>query len=690
MASSALNLPIDIPWERVCVTTDMLDPANGNVAQVPPLWQSSIALFRYVPPDEYQVYPNRRLVYYKVTCTITSYQPRAEQVIGLLEAGQFGVTETGNDELQRRLSKALPCTAAVLHVSVSPAEQGRDLSTYPYFIDVQPRQRALYEQATDTKERASRTLGTVQVRKDAGTTNSTEVLDVDKGGGISAFGVGGQAAGEWGAKTLDKQDAQLIQTSDTSREARETQAFTTQLSQMYTLLQSYHVGTNRVVFYVTPRPHIVEPPTGILGPRALDGVQDFFLIASQAKGDELPCITIRLDTGHLHIQPQYDYDRSLPPKTLTVSATAPAPLANDPASASAPGGDALYSCFMKSGPPQQDHITADPGYIIENVTTLSSVATGFANAAVTNTTSVSPISPDGRQVTVTATATGYACHRQFLGDLINVATVGPLRHLGLEPASDSNSVTPGFASRTIRATFRSETPSVKVGEEYVLTLTTRQLRCCQQLLVIVPVIIAITPVLYVPAPAAEPATPPVPPRPGGGGTGTTTGTTAAAAPTSTFSLDAVNALQRRLGEETFRLSTSVDPAKSPSLEQAFLVDQAVTAMLESPRAQARLARPATELGLSTKELESLASAIGRSGAALTRADLLAVPNEIIASATQRSLDELATLRLSAAGLRVRTPDSTTTAQTPAQGGGTNTKPSARARSRRSRRSSKRS
>ena len=85
MAITGLNLPIDIPWERICVARDMVDPGRGVAAETPPLWQSSIALFRYVPPDEYQVYPGRRILYYKLTCTITNYQPRDQQVLGTID-----------------------------------------------------------------------------------------------------------------------------------------------------------------------------------------------------------------------------------------------------------------------------------------------------------------------------------------------------------------------------------------------------------------------------------------------------------------------------------------------------------------------------------------------------------------------------------------------------------------------------
>lgn len=52
MSNFKLNLPTDIPWKRICVTEDMVDRVvcdNG----LPPKWHSSIAVFKYVPPNDF-------------------------------------------------------------------------------------------------------------------------------------------------------------------------------------------------------------------------------------------------------------------------------------------------------------------------------------------------------------------------------------------------------------------------------------------------------------------------------------------------------------------------------------------------------------------------------------------------------------------------------------------------------------
>lgn len=662
MAITGLNLPIDIPWERVCVTMDMLDPARDQPNETPPLWQSSLALFRYVPPDEYQIYPDRKIIYYKLTCTITNFQPRADQIIGLIDPGEFATSYMSNDELQRRLSTSLPCTAAVVHVSVSPAQQPRALSDYPYFLEVQPRQRALYEQVTETQERASRSLETLQVRKDAGTSNSLEVLDVDTGGGISIMGVGAQRSGERGAKTLGRQDSQLVTSNDASREARETLAFTTQLSQMYTLLQAYHVGTNRVVFYVTPRPHTVEPPTGVAGPRKLDGIQDFFLVVSQGKNDPMPCLTVRLDTGHLHIQPLFDYDRSVASQTLSVTASAPGPLKGDTASTeTADGASAFYGCFFKSVQDQRT-LPAPSGYVIDTTSDIESAAMG--RAGLTNSSQLS-IAPDRRQVTLTATATGYACHRNTGGDLANAALVGPLRHVGVNLWPDTWTSQPGMARRTINVSFRSEVPSKKIGEQFVLTLTMRQMHCCEKSQMWPPVIVSVLPIaptvgLLTVAPN-EPArrSPPPPPVPTPVTTPVTTSyatapSAPAQTPTASMTMAQANDLQRLLGEETFRLSTKVrDMATAPTHDTQFLVDLLVAGAIENPVYRADLGQPAESLGLRADEVAKVAEALGRPGDKLTRADILALPESVLETLIERTGEQLTSLRLRAAGVRTK-------------------------------------
>lgn len=45
-----LGLPTDIPWTRVCVSEDMIDRVICD-DRLPGKWQSSLAVFKYVPED---------------------------------------------------------------------------------------------------------------------------------------------------------------------------------------------------------------------------------------------------------------------------------------------------------------------------------------------------------------------------------------------------------------------------------------------------------------------------------------------------------------------------------------------------------------------------------------------------------------------------------------------------------------
>ncbi len=272
MAISALDYPTDIRWERICVSTDMLDP-HGCDEGSPPRWNSSIAAFRYVPEDEYQVYENRRIVYYKIACTITSYQPKADEITGAIDWSRL--TSTQISDFQKKLLSYLPCNGAVVQVSVTP-QHPADLDDYPYILDFQPKTRTLYEQVVDSQERGSRSLETLNVRKGGGTTQSTEVLDIDQGfsAGVqgSYAGAGGgvnvSQTGTSGTRQVTQDDMNNVRTVDGSRESRDTLSHTTQLSQMYTLFQGYHLGTNLGLFFITPRPHLVEEPSGFIqGPQ---------------------------------------------------------------------------------------------------------------------------------------------------------------------------------------------------------------------------------------------------------------------------------------------------------------------------------------------------------------------------------------------------------------------------------------
>jgi len=663
MALTVLNLPTDIPWTRVCVTTDMVDP--GPPGAPPPLWQSSLALYRYVPPADYQVYPGRRIIYYKLAATISNYQPKAEQVLGALDADRLSTGTLKDEDVKGRLAMSLPCTGAIVQVSVTPIEQGRALQDYPYFLDVQPRQRALYEQVTQSNERASRSLETLQLRKDGATSNSIEVLDIDQGGGVQAqiagFGGGINQQGQWGTKSLGKDDTANITTNDASREARETQSFTTQLSQMYTLLQAYHLGTNRVFFQIVPRPHTIEKPNGFTAPRELDGVQDLFMVVSQAEGDALPCITARLDTGHLHVQPQMGFDRSEPPQTLTLDFSAPAPLEGDTqATGTQIGSSAFYGCFFKPVS-KEVSLNAPTGYIIEKWTDLANTTSGRPEFITPTSVTLLPDNEQARTVVIRGTATGYACHRNEGGDIVN---------FGLHPSggatntdiwAETTGAQPGQITRSISVSFRSEVATKKEGDQYLLALTTRQLRCCDAVVVTPPAIIEFVPVLFVPALTVEQSPIPDQPRPPERESTvvarpTATGGLGMSRPVAAMNLAQVNELQQQLTATTLRLSRQItDVGNAPARDAEFVLQSLLASVVDDPRRARTFRADAKTLGLSEKEQKRLAANLGRTTDRVTRFDVLTMPEPLLRAATGRSGTELLRLRLAAAGLPTREP-----------------------------------
>jgi hypothetical protein len=684
MAISGLNLPIDIPWERVCVSTEMLDPDIGGAGLTPPLWQTSMALFRYVPPDEYQIYPERRIIYYKLTCTITGYTPQAKEILGAVDPGHLGLTNVPG--VQELLNSFLPCNGAIVQVTVVPRETGRKLEDYPYFMEMQPRQRLLYEQATDTGERTSRNLEGLQVRKDGASSNSLEVMDVNTGSSANfqAFNVGGggSKSGDWGTKTLGKIDSGQTTTTDSSREARETLSHTTQLTQMYTTLQSYQLGTNRVFFFLTPRPHVLEVPSGFIqGPRQIDGIQDFFLVVNQAKSDKLPCLEIRLDTSHLTIEDKLEYDESKPTQREVVELTVTAPSKEDPAKTPSGDNDPFYDCYFLSKTRAPTEIDAPPGYVIKEV---KEVADPLSSLFLPNTlpgiVQTPQISGDHKKVIFTASGISFACHRNGAGDLFNKSQTLLLNYMFPDfPLEASKGLLNAYVRRTFEVSFRSEVPTKKVGEQYVLLLTTRLLRCCDDVtsepakiieLVPLPVLI---PVLYTPtttgsaAPGeltALPALNTVPYTPTGSGGGTqptvpvvpttTTGATPVATSVSSSGMSArqANEIGQLVTNETRRASVSIrDPRERPALDAQYLVNALMRSAATDPRRSRVLARPAGSLGLEGQQLEMIAQALGRGGAPLTSLDVALAPDRILEVVTGRKGPDLLNLRLEAIGVR---------------------------------------
>jgi hypothetical protein len=464
-----LNLPTDIPWTRVCVTEDMVD-RNICDGRAPAKWNSSLAVFKYRPQDEDQIYDAYTITYLRVTATITGYQPLDKEIQGQIDWN--GVNVSTVPGLTDLLNSYNPCTGAILQVSVAP--QGSDavpIDQYPFFLDFEPQKRELYELATDTGEKQSRSINALNVTKSAGATQSAEILDVDMGGG----GGSGQASfagtgagfsyqapnGQWGTKRLNADESLSTRSSDVATEKRETFSHTTQISQMYHLLDSYHLGTNRAVFFIQPRPHTLEEPSGFVrGPRPVEGIQEFFLVVAQPKQQDF-CVSLRLDTSHLTTTAIMDYDRRSEPTSIA-SASAPIPTRHDIQAENVVGAQACfgtcwdvhYQCYRTDA---TDNVTysAPAGYQIAGYDDLINDAShGTSDVVVT---------PDQQTLNINASAHGHNC---FKGGDVCVN------------CPDTVQQWPGHARRQVQVNLMSTTPTQQVGETQTLLITTRGLCCC--------------------------------------------------------------------------------------------------------------------------------------------------------------------------------------------------------------------
>lgn len=477
MSNFKLNLPTDIPWERICVTEDMIDQIVCD-NRLPAKWQTSMAVFKYKPDDENQLFPQYDITYLKVTATITGYQPLDKEIQGNIDWD--GVDVSTIRGLTDLLNSYNPCHGAILQVIVGPhvEKSGMALKDYPFFLDFEPKKRELYELATDTKEKQSRSIESLNITKSAGSTQSMEILDVDMGGG--GFGVNASYAGtgggftstapngQWGTKRLNADESLSSRSSDVGQEKRESYSFSTQISQMYHLLDSYHLGTNRIVFFIQPRPHTLEEPSGFVrGPRPVDGIQEFFMVVAQPKDHDDFCVSLRLDTSHLTKTPIMDYEKKIE-YTDTALAIASLPTNQDTmverkvrwqVSYGIFGTDDIYyKHFVKKV--IVDIVYPVPvGFRIESsLDVVNSNQNGFS--------SVTP-SPDGRSLTIHAEANSSvwfqdegegACIDNCPPDVLDQIT--------------------GRVEKRLQVNLISLERTKKTGEEEALMITTRGLCCC--------------------------------------------------------------------------------------------------------------------------------------------------------------------------------------------------------------------
>jgi hypothetical protein len=306
MSGINLSLPVDVPWELLATTESMMDTSIEDAA-FPPKWRSSIAIFGFEPeisPDEQG---SRKVTYFKVVCTVTGYQSdRVKR-----RFFDFGPIPTDLvQDMEEKLNRYFACYAALLQVAIYPASEAdrSDIRKYPIITDVEPKRRDLYELVTDTGESLSASSNRAAVSK-----GFTSTLNTESTVGLSVTGeagnktAGASVTGSLSDKSSFGTQDQTITAVDYAREKRESESHVTSLTQMYNLLQAYHVGTNRVVFLVLPRPHVseqVEKRTFIDGPREIEGIQEFFFIAARPNDVEALCVKATLETGHLDLTPE--------------------------------------------------------------------------------------------------------------------------------------------------------------------------------------------------------------------------------------------------------------------------------------------------------------------------------------------------------------------------------------------------
>lgn len=327
MTIASFSVPIDIPWRRIAFSEDMMDSVACD-RRLPLRWRSSVAVFDYEPPKEQQRQEGFVVSYLKVACTITGYQPSDREIRIRERLGASGWTHSDqNDALKAAVGSYYACYGAMLEVVVAP-HPGEKLPfrDYPYFADFDPKKREMYETVTETGEVMSRSLEDMGVRIGQTTLQSHEVLDKTTVGGALSLGSGsntgsGSVGHESGTTDISSQQTENTRTSDAQREARETLSHTTQMSQMYHLLNSYHLGTNRAAFFVLPQPHVKQSElTFVNGPRQIEGIQEFMLVVVRPEALQSFCVEAYLETAHLTHSPVYDTGETSRPLDLQFDA----------------------------------------------------------------------------------------------------------------------------------------------------------------------------------------------------------------------------------------------------------------------------------------------------------------------------------------------------------------------------------
>jgi hypothetical protein len=252
----------------------------------------------FIVPEEETAdeYPNSRIIYLKLSGSITGWNPHEE----LLNA--YGNIHDNPDDMQVSIWETIvsdgwasvywPCYGAIMQVGVYPRSSNDvPIDDYPEIMDFEPKKRELYEQVTEGDE----ILSASSTKKSTGkSTTNSESLEITEGFTYKLF------SADVGITSTEQRVHN--KNTDKLREDRETKSHSTSFSQMYQLFNGYHLGTNRALFVVAPRPHTKSSSFVLIdesgGGRVLEGIQDVFLVINLPKKLDGFCVQASIDTGH--------------------------------------------------------------------------------------------------------------------------------------------------------------------------------------------------------------------------------------------------------------------------------------------------------------------------------------------------------------------------------------------------------
>lgn len=281
--------PLEIPW-KLAATTQPLTAGDPD--------ETAISLFSFEPDDEdlTSQFPDERLVYVKVTVTISPATP---------PPGIPPVAGTA-------LGEGVPCFHMLLDLRVR--NDAGDVGTIrPYFHAAAPLNRRmiqtgvvgseLYEGESDGQFMGK---SGSQMYETSSSTSRTTSLSASAGVGIGPFSVGGSARRTSTDVSGERAVSQTsdITTREASEERRELVSHHSRIENVLTLLNAKYVGTPHLTFSLSPRPlHLLslDPSdpnlwfSQLLQRRSsgIEGTQEFTAVVLVPRGENF-CLSARL------------------------------------------------------------------------------------------------------------------------------------------------------------------------------------------------------------------------------------------------------------------------------------------------------------------------------------------------------------------------------------------------------------